>query len=281
MNGLHIWRWLLNVIIDFQERQMKKVTRRQVLGPIGVAAGSCVLSSCFSRNMISSPGKDGKAGFPWPYAELDPDITAERTYYDCEKGHCMYGVFAPVVEQLAEKRGEPYRSFPVAMMRYGVGGVGGSGSLCGALNGAAALIGLFAKSEKETKQLIGGLFLWYEQAELPAYVPEKPILDIEVPMSVSNSVLCHVSVTRWCETSGYKTFSNPQMERCKRLTADTAKKTVEVLNTYFAGKPLFFSGLSEAVKRCKSCHTKGSDISDSKGNMNCGSCHFSLASEHP
>ena len=33
----------------------------------------------------------------------------------------MYGVFAPVITQLAEKHGEPYKSFPVNMMRYGVG----------------------------------------------------------------------------------------------------------------------------------------------------------------
>ncbi len=96
---------------------MKRVTRRQILGSIGLAAGSCVFSSCFNKNVGPSSGKGEKAGFPWPYAELDPDITAERTYYDCEKGKCMYGVFAPVMSQLAAEHGEPYRSFPVGMMR--------------------------------------------------------------------------------------------------------------------------------------------------------------------
>ena len=260
---------------------MKHVTRRQILGPIGLAVGSCVLSSCLSRNVASSPGKGGKAGFPWPYAELDPDVTAERAYYDCVKGHCMYGVFAPAVEQLAERRGEPYQSFPIGMMRYGAGGTGGSGSLCGALNGAAALIGLFAESEEQTKKLIGGLFLWYEQAELPVYVPRKPVLDIDVPTSVSNSVLCHVSATRWCDMAGCKTFSKPQKERCKRLTADTAKKTVEILNASFAGDYQAVAELSEDVQSCKSCHTKGSEISNSRGTMSCGSCHFSLTKDHP
>jgi len=231
--------------------------------------------------MASSPDKDEKSGFPWHYTRLDPDITAERTYYDCAKGHCMYGVFAPVVLQLAEKRGEPYKSFPVDMMRYGVGGTGGSGSLCGALNGSAALIGLFAKTEDEIKQLVGQLFLWYEQTELPAYAPKKPVLDIEMPKSVSNSVLCHVSVTRWCKVSGYKTFSKPQKERCKRLSADTSKKTVEILNAHFAGEFSTAAELNEEVKKCKSCHTKGSEMSNSRGKTNCGSCHFSLAKAHP
>jgi len=260
---------------------MKRVTRRQILGPVGLAAGSCVLSSCFNKNVAPSSGKGKKAVFPWPYAELDPDVTAKRTYYDCEKGKCMYGVFAPVMSRLAEEHGDPYRSFPVGMMRYGVGGAGGSGSLCGALNGGAALIGLFAKSEDDMKGLIRGLFLWYEQAELPAYVPEKPILDVEVPRSVSGSVLCHVSLTRWCETSGSKAFSKPREERCKRLAADTAKKTVEILNAYFTGESLSVAELSEDVRRCRSCHAKGSEISNSSGYMNCGSCHSSLAKDHP
>ena len=260
---------------------MRNVTRRQVLGPIGIAAGSCMLSSCMSREVASSTEQRGRHECPWSYTKLDPDRIAQRTYYDCEKGHCMYGAFAPVMSQLAEKHGEPYRSFPAGMMRYGVGGVGGSGSLCGALNGGAALIGLFAKSEDDMKLLIGELFLWYEQTKLPVHLPKKPILDIEVPRSVSNSVLCHVSVTRWCKVSGHKTFSKPQEERCKRLTADTAKKTVEVLNGYSEGRFKPTHKLTEDVRKCLSCHSKASEMQNTRGKLSCASCHFSLAGEHP
>ena len=259
---------------------MKHVTRRQILGPIGLAAGSCVLSSCLSRDMKTSPGKDKNADFPWPYTELDPDVTAERAYNYCDKG-CMYGVFASVVVQMSKKRGEPYKSFPLDMMRYGAGGAGGSGSLCGALNGSAALIGLFGRTGEQTNQLISGMFLWHEQTELPVYVPRMPNLDIEMPTSVSKSVLCHISVTKWCTTSGYRISSKQQKERCRRLTADTAKKTVEILNASCTGRYRAVAEMSEDVATCKSCHTKGSTISNSRGNMNCTSCHFSLASEHP
>jgi len=260
---------------------MKNFSRRQVLGQLGIVAGSCVLSPCLGKNLASAPDKEKKSNFPWAYTKLDPDITAERAYYDCQKGHCMYGVFAPVISQLGEKHGEPYKSFPVDMMRYGVGGAGGFGSLCGSLNGAAALIGLFTETEEQMKQIIGELFLWYEQSDLPVYVPQKPILDIETPKSVSNSVLCHVSATTWCKVSGHKAFSKPQKERCKRLTADTAKKTVEILNSYLRGRFAPAYGLNENVKKCKSCHTKGSEKSNSRGKMSCSSCHFSLASDHP
>lgn len=259
---------------------MKRITRRQVLVPMGLAAGSCVLSSCLSRDMATSAAKGKKAGFPWPYAELDPYITAERAYNYCDKG-CMYGVFASVVVQMAEKRGEPYRSFPLDMMRYGAGGTGGSGSLCGALNGGAALMGLFAGTGEQSNQCIGELFLWYERAELPTYHPRKPNLDTVVPTSVSNSILCHVSVSRWCEASDFDASGKQRKERCRRLTADTARKTVEILNAGLTGQYQAGAKLSEDVKKCMSCHTKGSELSNTRGTMSCGSCHFSLAEKHP
>jgi hypothetical protein len=260
---------------------VKHITRRQVLGPIGIAAGSCVLSSCLSNRVSSSPGESNKTDVPWPYEGLDPELTAERAYHDCKKGHCMYGAFASVVSQLAEKRGEPYSSFPVGMMRYGAGGAGGSGSLCGAINGSAALIGLFVAEEDELNLLVEELFLWYERAALPTYTPEKAVLDIPVRKSVSNSILCHVSLTRWCKTSGHKTFTKPQKERCRRVTADAAKKTVEILNAHLAGEFSRTHQFDQDVKTCKSCHTKGSEISNSRGKMRCSTCHFSLPTEHP
>ena len=258
---------------------MKHLTRRQILAPIGIAAGSCALSSCLSERTGSS--SDKKAGFPWRYYEVDPEVTAKRAYCGHRKGHCMYGAFVPVVSQLAEKHGEPYGSFPVGMMRYGAGGTAGFGSLCGALNGSAALIGLFVRKEEDMKLLIDELFLWYEQTELPVYAPDKPALDAKIPTSVTNSILCHISVTKWCKISGNKTFSKQQKERCARLTANTAAKTVELLNAHFAGEFSAAHEFDDGVKTCRSCHTKGSERSDSRGKMHCGSCHSSLAADHP
>jgi len=260
---------------------VKHITRRQVLGPIGIAAGSCVLSSCLDNRVASSTETRERTDAPWPYEWLDPEVTAERAYQDCKKGHCMYGVFAPVVSQLAERHGEPYRSFPLGMMRYGHGGAGGSGSLCGAVNGSAALIGLFAKKEEQMNELVEEVFLWYERAELPAFKPENPILDILVQKSASTSILCHVSLTRWCRDSGHKTFTKQQKERCRRVTADTAKKTVEILNAHFAGGFSRAYQFDQDVKTCKSCHTKGSEKSNTRGKMRCGTCHFTLPAEHP
>jgi len=258
-----------------------KHTRREVLEVAGIVAGSCALSSCAVDQLATVSDGVRKYDFPWAYGELEPDITAQRAYDIYEKGYCMYAVFASVVLQLAKERGEPYRSFPVDMMRYGGGGTAGWGSLCGALNGSAALIGLFAETDEDLRILVDELFLWYEQTALPVYIPKKPAYNIEIPKSVPVSVLCHVSVTKWCKVSGYKAFSSPQKERCRRLAADTAGKTVELLNAHFAGRASVAPHFSKETKQCWSCHTRDSQLQDFSGKMICTSCHTVNLDKHP
>ena len=258
-----------------------KLTRREILGLAGVTSGSCALSSCAMDELVTFSDGTRKPDFPWTYTELDLDITAQRAYNIYGKGHCMYGVFASVVLQLAKEHGEPYRSFPVEMMRYGGGGTAGWGSLCGALNGSAALIGLFTEKDEDLKILVDELLLWYEQTELPVYIPKKPTYNTEIPKSISVSVLCHVSVTMWCKVSGHKAFSKPQKERCKRLAADTARKTVEVLNAHFVGRTSTARQFNKKTKKCRSCHTRGSELQNSRGKMSCTSCHSTLLDKHP
>jgi len=206
-------------------------TRREVFGALGIAVGSCMLSSCMRQEMKTTQGKTDPDVACWPYHELDPQTTAERAYLYHYEGHCMYGVFKSIVWQLAERYGEPYRSFPCRMMTYGAGGVASWGSLCGALNGTAAVIGLFA-SRKEQASLVNQVFLWYEQTKLPIHVPAQPKLDMEMPASVAHSVLCHPSVGAWSKASRYPVAGKEHMERCARLTADTARQTIIVLSNY-------------------------------------------------
>jgi hypothetical protein len=261
------------------ESGQMEISRRRVLGIAGAVVGSGAMAS-HTGELTSYAAGTRRSGFPWLYTKLDPKRTAQRAYQDYKKGHCMYGVFRSIVSQLAEQHGEPYASFPVDMMRYGVGGTADWGSLCGALNGAAALIGLFSKKEKELKQLVDELFLWYEQTALPVYCPPASLWRMTVPACAANSVLCHVSVSRWCKASGHQARSRPQKERCRRLTADVAKKTVELLNAYFAGRFAAAQQTQEETLKCASCHTKGSKRRDSLGKMHCTSCHYSLGTEH-
>jgi len=258
---------------------MKPLTRREIFAAVGITTGSCVLSSCLSEQLASVRAK--KSDFPWTFVRLDPDVTADRAYNYYYEGHCMYGVFKSIISQLAEQRGEPYKSFPFDMMKYGAGGVAGWGSLCGGLNGGAAAISLFATTEKERGLLTHELFRWYEQTAFPVYLPKKAKLKIEMLQSVSNSVLCHVSVSNWCKSSGYRAFGEQHYERCARLTADIAKKIVQILNRNLAGQFAAAHSLTEETKRCKTCHAKGSELENSLGEMNCSTCHSYLADKHP
>ena len=201
-----------------------------MLGAIGIGTGALVVSGSLNKVLGAALPKEKKSTFPWPYAKLDPDVTAERAYTITSKG-CMYAVFTSIVGQLAEKFGEPYKSFPFDMMVYGRGGIQSWGSLCGALNGAAAVISLFAPSDK-CRNLTHELLRWHEKTPLPVYIPKKPELEIEIPPSIANSELCRISRENWYRSSGYKSRDKSH-ERCIRLIADIAKKTVELLNSSF------------------------------------------------
>ena len=209
----------------------------------------------------------------WMYDPLDPAVTAELAYKQYSSGSCMYATFKSVVSQLADKFGEPYASFPVHMMKYGHGGIGGFGTTCGALNGAAALIGLFFKEKKIQDSLITGLFRWYEKTKLPEFKPHEPILDFTPPSSISNSTLCHASNSNWVKASGYKITSDERKERCRRLTGDVAAQLTVVLNECFNNKYITSGHDNETVRKCMTCHGNKGKLSNTSGNMSCTSCH--------
>jgi hypothetical protein len=166
------------------------------------------------------------------------------------------------------------------MMRYGDGGIGHWGSLCGVINGGAALIGLF-QSEKDNRrreQLIRELCVWYETTLLPKYEPVEPKWADEVEPSVANSVLCHVSVAKWCESSGCGAFSMEKKERCRRLAADGAIKVTEMFNRQLAGDRGSIE-LTPEVKSCVECHGKKGQA-DALVQMNCTTCH-QFEKKHP
>lgn len=214
-----------------------------------------------------------KAKFDWMYNPLDPAVTAELAYRHYESGSCMYATFKSVASQLAEKFGEPYASFPFHMMKYGHGGIGGFGTTCGALNGAAALIGLFFTEKKIQDSLITGLFRWYEKTKLPEFRPQIPILDFTPPSSISNSTLCHGSNTNWTKVTGYKIASEQRKERCRRLTGDVAAQVTVVLNECFNDNYITNGHDNETVRKCMTCHGNEGKLSNTGGKMSCTSCH--------
>ncbi|MGM0532624.1 MAG: C-GCAxxG-C-C family (seleno)protein, partial [Bacteroidota bacterium] len=244
---------------------------------IGSGAGILTLSNVFKPKYPSAkePQKLAykEADHDWMYDHLDPATTAELAYKHYGNGGCMYATFISVLSQLADKFGEPYDSFPFHMMKYGHGGIGGFGTTCGALNGAAALIGLFVAGKEAQDGLITGLFRWYENKPLPEFRPREPNVDFNPPTSIPNSTICHASNTSWVNASGYKMQSKERKERCRRLTSDVVAQLTVILNEYFSNSYVTDGHDDETVRKCMTCHGKEGKMDNTGGKMSCTSCH--------
>jgi len=240
-----------------------------VLGCLGLGA----VAGGLGCSGIADGSPPPASPLPWRYLPLDPAATAERTYQLYPQGHCMYAVFTSIVGELGRRLGPPHSTFPFAMMAYGLGGVAGWGALCGALNGAAAALALFARDEAERYQATQELLRWHEVTALPVWAPVGTDARPPLPSSVAGSVLCHVSSSRWCAVAGRAFFSPERLERCKRLSADVAAQTVTILNRGAEGRLARRHEPSAETRACQSCHTTEAQARGSFGNLACGSCH--------
>lgn len=278
---------------------MKDLTRRDfiknagvaTLGVITVSGIAATALSCVTQakeDTIAPPAPttqasaaSGLVAVPWKYTKLDLDSVAERAYNAYYNGGCMYGAFEAIIGELRSKIGSPYDTFPVDMMKYGGAGVQGWGTLCGALNGISAAAYLVADA-KVGGPIITDVFGWYGATPLPDYKPAKPKFD-KIATSVSNSPLCHVSVTEWCNQTSFKATSPERAERCAWLTASVARYTADLLNKNIEGTYKAAFVLSAPVTGCLSCHGKGGayeNVHQSKAS-DCASCHTDFVTKHP
>lgn len=122
--------------------------------------------------------------------------------------------------------------------------------------------------------MVTELFRWYERTAFPIFDPGEAAQGAKgpLPTHVSGSVLCHVSVSTWCQATGNDAGGVKRSERCARVTADVAAKAVEIMDAKIAGT--FMPGLkSQAEAACGECHGKGKASPILKGRMDCTPCH--------
>jgi hypothetical protein len=212
--------------------------------------------------------------WPLPFVELDPELAYERGYEAFLQGACCYGTVQGILSQWQEMYGGQFSAIPADMFKYGEGGIAGWGSACGTLIGSSAMINLVCDMESARK-LINELVAWYSDTALPVYVPagKEPIAK-----SVSNSPLCHASVSKWCQEAQAGAVSAERKERCGRLVADVSSKTCSLLNEHFNGTFTAKNGVSETTTQCMACHGS-SAMNTTLGKMECSPCHPS--SLHP
>jgi hypothetical protein len=169
---------------------------------------------------------------------------------------------------LADEVGYPFNQIPTETFVSFKGGVDGWGSLCGALVPAIAVINMVAEGETKVA-MVNELMAWYKEFPFPEYQPKGENL----PGVAVNSSLCHVSVTKWMDETGFGPRSAPERgERCAGLTADVTKYTAQMLNNYMDNT--FTSELkpSAAVGECMACHNEAVKPY-AHGKEDCTSCH--------
>jgi len=259
--------------------EKKEISRRNFLTKGAVAAGTLAvgggLFGAVNFNSTRAEAAD-LPKYPWPYVELDVAKAQELGYAGYMTKQCCYGAFDAVIAQLREKVGYPYNGIPSDIMIWGGTGGAGWATLCGALIGAATAINMVLGEKSPTNSLVNELFGWYTTFPFPEYMPpagKAGKREGHIPTSVAGSVLCHASVSTWCAASKYRAEGKERSERCGRLTADVAAKTVQLLNDYHNNKFMAVFENPKSVDDCMACHGKGGSLENTRGKMECLQCH--------
>lgn len=247
------------------------ISRRQMLVGTGFIAASTALMQ-IGGLLPSAQAKDGSSEkWPWPYEKLDPAKTAELAYQEWYRVFCGAAVISSVFSQLREKIGEPYNSFPIDSFICLEGGMVGWGTLCGSNAGANIVSNVIigpriAGPDCEHGHSIGSdIMQWYSDTALPVFNPVKPTQPTKIVQTTSDSPLCHISVGKWMDKSGFALGSPERKDRCARVAASVAYQLVVSLNAWKDGKYEPQSGWAPGKSygipgqpNCTECH--GSDV---------------------
>lgn len=228
--------------------------------------------------------------WPAPYDTLDVEAVRIKAHDDfCTEGKgCSYAAFNAIITKLREQLPSTFPVFPSEVMYYGHGGVAGWGTICGAINGAAAAISLVCDKDA-SDMLINELCGWYTQEELPtdisnnyavenAYAATKS--DEVLTQNACGSVLCHVSVSKWCDASGVAVGDAKRKERCARVSGDCAAKAAELLNTYYSSSFTAEYVPPASIAACMACHGSEGTKKNVASKSECGQCHGDYQEAH-
>ena len=260
----------------------KEITRKEFLAntskyAVGAVAGVVGINALAGGKILA----DRKTTWPLPYMELDPEVIRLKAHhlYWADKD-CASGVFGAFTEALTEKLPDPWANIPMEVMLFGRGGGNGWGTLCGTVNGAAAIISLVA-TKADSGKLINEIWGHAMSGNFPSDAANQASVDGKyadkkfdgaLPQCVSGSVLCHASVSQWCNVAEKKVGDIERKERCARLAGDIAAKTAEILNAHFAQTFQSTYVTDAYATQCLTCH--GPNVKyNVMTQMDCEPCH--------
>ena len=202
-------------------------SRREFLKKsVALLGGSALLSGAPLAGVLAESQPEAPA-HPFPYAELDLDKVEQLAYEGYFENGCCYGVAKGLLAELCDKVGFPYTMIPPEMFANGKEGYT-AGSLCGALGGAAGIIGLCCAPD-DARAITKELFAWYTSTPLPIYQPEgaAPV------QTVSSTVNCVDSVSEFMTEANVERADPIRKRRCGSVSGDVARKTAELLNIHY------------------------------------------------
>ena len=183
--------------------------------------GSAPLTSVLAEDKTVAPAH------PFPFAELDLDEVERIAYEGYFENGCCYGVAKGLLAELSSKVGFPYTMIPAEMFANGKEGYT-AGTLCGALGGAAGVIGLCCAPD-DARAITKELFAWYTSTPLPIYQPEG-----DAPVqTISTTVNCVDSVSNFMTAADVERADPIRKRRCGGVSGDVARKTAELLNIHY------------------------------------------------
>ena len=202
-------------------------TRRQFLKKsVAMLGGAALLGSVPFAGAMAESQPEAPA-HPFPYAELDLDEVEKLAYEGYFENGCCYGVAKGLLTELSKKVGFPYTMIPPEMFANGKEGYT-AGTLCGALGGAAGIIGLCCAPD-DARAITKELFAWYTSTPLPIYQPEG-----DAPVqTISTTVNCVDSVSNFMTEAEVERADPIRKRRCGGVSGDVARKTAELLNIHY------------------------------------------------
>jgi hypothetical protein len=252
-------------------------SRRQFLkaGVGGLVTGMLVAGAALAPQAgadgapAAAPG--GAPLPPWPYKKLDVDLVRRRGYEAYFKYACGYATAVALLQTLQETSGGPWNSLPPEMFRFSAGGGLHWGTLCGALNTCLAVLNLATPRFEELGDELMG---WYTQFPFPSSAHEGYAKYKNQITTVSNSPLCHLSVSIWAVKAGARISEMAKKDRCAKLAGDTAAKTAELLNQDLENRVQLSYKPAKEFSHCLDCHQgKKSLLDNEQGKFSCLPCH--------
>ena len=202
-------------------------SRRDFLKKSAVLLGGSALLSGAPLAGVLAESQPEAPAHPFPYAELDLDKVEQIAYEGYFENGCCYGVAKGLLTELCDKVGFPYTMIPPEMFANGKEGYT-AGTLCGALGGAAGVIGLCCAPD-DARAITKELFAWYTSTPLPIYQPEG-----DAPVqTISSTVNCVDSVSEFMTEASVERADPIRKRRCGGVSGDVARKTAELLNIHY------------------------------------------------